>query len=245
MTDFALLHGGGQGSWVWDGTIAALAAQSGGTARCLALDVPGCGTKRTRDTGAIGFDEIAPELVAEIEAAGMRDVVLVGHSQAGSTLPAMAKLRPGLLRRLIYLTCTAPEPGRTSTELMGEGLHGASDTEVGWPVDPATHTYAQRFRAMFCNDMTDADADAFLARLGSDMWPMSAYSQREWTYDHLTAIPSTFILCLQDMALPPLWQERFAERFLAQRIVRLDAGHQAMNTRPQGLAEILLAEAAG
>ena len=152
-------------------------------------------------------------------------------------------MRPSLFRRVIYLTCTSPEPGRTSTELMGEGLHGASETEVGWPVDPATHTYQQRFSAMFCNDMSDADADAFVARLGSDMWPMSAYSQREWHYDHLAAIPSTFILCLQDMALPPPWQERFAERFLAKRIVRLDAGHQAMNTRPQALAEILLAEA--
>jgi pimeloyl-ACP methyl ester carboxylesterase len=245
MTDFALLHGGGQGSWVWDETIAAMQAQSGGTARCLALDIPGCGTKRARDTGAVAFEEIAPELVADIEAAGMRDVVLVGHSQAGSTLPGMAKLRPGLFRRLVYLTCTAPEPGRTSTELMGEGLHGQSETEVGWPVDPATHTIEQRLRAMFCNDMSTADADAFYAKIGKDMWPMSTYSQREWRYDHLIGAPSTFIMCLQDMALPPPWQLRFAQRFHAGRIVRLDAGHQAMNTRPQALAELLLAEAAG
>jgi pimeloyl-ACP methyl ester carboxylesterase len=245
MTDFAFLHGGGQGSWVWDETIAALLAQSGGTARCLALDTPGCGVKRGRDTGAIAFDEIAPELVGEIEAAGMGDVVLVGHSQAGSTLPGMAKLRPELFRRLVFVTCTAPEPGRTSTEMMGDGLHGQNENEVGWPVDPATSSLGERFAAMFCNDMAEAETNAFLAKLGKDMWPASTYQNREWSYDHLNAVPSTFVLCLQDQALPPAWQERFAARFSADRIVRLDAGHQAMNTRPQGLAEILLAEATG
>ncbi|MEO6716203.1 MAG: hypothetical protein ABIM50_03015 [Novosphingobium sp.] len=37
MTDFAFLHGGGQGSWVWDETIAAMKAQSGSAHRYLAL----------------------------------------------------------------------------------------------------------------------------------------------------------------------------------------------------------------
>ena len=35
--NFVFLHGGGQGGWVWDETIAAIGAQSGGAARCLAL----------------------------------------------------------------------------------------------------------------------------------------------------------------------------------------------------------------
>ena len=69
MTDFVFLHGGGQGSWIWNETLAALAQQSGGRARCHALDIPGCGTKRGRDTSAIAFDDIAPELIADIEAA--------------------------------------------------------------------------------------------------------------------------------------------------------------------------------
>ena len=60
MTDFAFLHGGGQGSWVWDDAIAGINAQSGGTARCLALDAPGCGTKRDRDTGEIPFADDCP-----------------------------------------------------------------------------------------------------------------------------------------------------------------------------------------
>ena len=248
MTDFAFLHGGGQGGWVWDETIAAMklqSAQTGASNRYLALDAPGCGAKRGRDTGAIAFAEIAPELVRDIEAAGLSDVVLVGHSQAGMTLPGMAEAAPSLIRKLVYVTCSAPQQGKTTIEKMGSGLHGAHPDEVGWPVDPEASTVEQRFRAMFCNDMNAADADAFLAKLGKDMWPAACYTQRDWRFDHLAAIPSTFVLCLQDMSLPPVWQERFARQLHCDRTVQLDAGHQAMNTRPHGLAEILLAEAAG
>ena len=64
MTDFIFLHGGGQGSWIWDETLAAMNQQSGGSARCLALDIPGCGTKRGRDTASMTFDDIVAELAA-------------------------------------------------------------------------------------------------------------------------------------------------------------------------------------
>ena len=41
-TDFAFLHGGVQGGWVWTETLAALALQTGGAfGRALALDIPG------------------------------------------------------------------------------------------------------------------------------------------------------------------------------------------------------------
>ncbi len=98
---------------------------------------------------------------------------------------------------------------------------------------------------MFCNDMTSEEGEAFVAGLGQDMWPMSSYGYADWRYDHLVGMPGTYVLCLRDQSLPPVWQERFAQRFHADRIVRIDAGHQVMNTRPQTLAEVLLAEACG
>lgn len=244
-SNFIFLHGGGQGSWVWDETIAALKRQSGGAARCLALDVPGCGAKRGRDTAAVEFDDIARELIADIEAADMPGAVLVGHSQAGMVLPRIAEFRPDLLSRLVYVTCSAPPAGMTVIERMGAGVHGQNAEEVGWPLDPASSTIEERYRIMFCNDMAPAEADAFLVRLGSDMWPTSSYTCRDWRYGHLGGIPSTFVLCLQDMVLPPIWQERFAKVLKTDGIIRIDAGHQVMNTRPQALAEVLLAEARG
>jgi pimeloyl-ACP methyl ester carboxylesterase len=238
MTDFAFLHGGGQGSWVWDETIAAMKQQSGGAHRYLALDAPGCGTKRVRETAAIKFAEITAELVADVEAAGMRDVVLVGHSQAGTSMPGMAALKPDLFRQLIFVSCVAPDPGLNTIEMTGKRIHG-----WGNPLTDDSLPMRERYRKMFCNDMAPAQAELFLDKLGPDGWPPSSYGETGWTYDHLADFPVSYVLCLQDAILPLAWQEFFARRMHASSMPRIDSGHQAMNTRPHGLAEILLAEA--
>jgi pimeloyl-ACP methyl ester carboxylesterase len=243
--NFALLHGGGQGSWIWAETIAALKAQSDGSANCVSLDVPGCGAKRARDTSAIEFDDIARELNADIEAAGMRDVVLVGHSQGGTVIPRMVELAPNLFSRLIYVTCDAPPPGIRVIKLMGSCLHGEREDRIGWPLDPKTTSLQDLYRVMFCNDMPPHQRDEFLAELDQDMWPLSSYTHQDWHYDRPASMPATYVLCLQDMSLPLGWQKRFAERLRVDRTLEIDAGHQVMNSQPQTLAKVLLAEVDG
>ena len=240
VTDFAFLHGGGQGGWVWDETITALRAQSGDAHRYLALDAPGCGAKRGRDTSEISFDAITTELVGDIEAAGLSDVVLVGHSQAGMHMPAMLAQRPALFNTLIFVSCIAPDPGLTTIEMTGNRIHGGKH-----PFNDQSLSLRDRYRAMFCNDMGAAQAESFLDKLGPDGWPRSCYAQTEWTYDHLADVPVSYVLCLEDAILPLEWQQHFAAQLHARSTPRIDAGHQAMNTRPQALAELLLAECCG
>lgn len=241
VADFVFLHGGGQGSWVWAETIAALGQQAGAASlRCLALDIPGCGVKRDEDTDAITFGAIIDELVAEVEAFASDPVVLVGHSQAGTVLPAMVARRPDLFARLIYVSCIAPQPGTAVFAAFCEQAEVSAGVrafmEQSLPFEECS-------RLMFCNDMTTKQTEAFLAKLGTDQWPPSVLDMSDWPYAHLAGVPSTYVQCLADEALPPNWQERFAGRLHASRVVRIDAGHQAMNTRPHALAEILLQEA--
>ncbi|MFT4048066.1 MAG: alpha/beta hydrolase [Solimonas sp.] len=245
----ALLHGGGQGGWVWDETLAALRLQTGahGTRdrlQTFALDVPGCGRKRGRDTTELGIDDIARELLDDLTDAGMDDVVLVGHSQAGSVLPRMAELAPQRIRHLVYVSCSIPLPGQTVLQMMGNGPHGSHTDEVGWPADPQTGEVRGRDPRPFRDDMRDGDTSAFLARLGDDRWPMRSYSETDWRTDHLGAIPASYLICLRDRMLPAAWQETFAARLKVRDRIYLDCGHQAMNARPQALAEILLRIAA-
>lgn len=232
---FAFLHGGAQGSWVWDSVIAQLERAGH---RCLALDVPGCGTKRGRDTGGIAFPDIVDELLGDIDAAGLSDVILVGHSQAGTVVPKMAEARPGLFRQLVYLSCSLPLPGQTIIEMIGTSLHGQNPDEVGWPLDPAESRDADRWEVMFCSDMDEATIAHFRANSSGHQWPMSSYAWRDWAYP-AAAAPSTYILCERDQALPPDWQEIFAERLHCSRTNRMDCDHQAMLTRPGELAGAL------
>ena len=237
--DYAFLHGGVQGGWVWDETIAALDSQTpGAPRRALVLDIPGCGAKRGRSTVGLGPDEVAAELIDEIVAAGLQRIVLVGHSQAGTVLPRLVELRPELFRRVVYVSFIAPLPGQTVLNFRQSGL-----PPLGHISDPPSDP-RQRFAAIFCNDMLDDQARNFLDRLGGDAWPDLMYQASDWRYEHLEKTPASYFICLRDAVLPTQWQEVFAGRLKTSRLVRLDAGHQVMNTRPHALAEALRHEAA-
>jgi pimeloyl-ACP methyl ester carboxylesterase len=231
--DYAFLHGGIQGGWVWQETLTALAGQTNHAfGSALILDIPGCGTKRGRPTDDIGPEEVARELLADVEAAGIKEVVLVGHSQAGTILPLMLEMRPRLFRRAIYVSCIAPPTGETVLE-FGRTLREG-------PVKDVQPDLA----ALFCNDMSSSDAASFLSRLGADQWPRRTYSESSWRYSHVGETPASYIYCLRDATVPLRIQEECARRLGASRSVRIDAGHQVMNTRPHALAESLRREAA-
>src|SRR2546425_6562265 len=143
--DYAFLHGGGQGSWVWKETIAALHRQADGKfGRALALDIPGCAEKRGRDISDLSPDDVAAELLADLERANMKEVILVGHSNAGTMLPRLAEKRPALFRRLVYVSCCAPLPGQNVLQMMGSSQHGSKDDEVGFPLDPKVHSHQEQ-----------------------------------------------------------------------------------------------------
>jgi pimeloyl-ACP methyl ester carboxylesterase len=183
--------------------------------------------------------DIVEELIADIRCSALSDVILLGHSQAGTILPKIAEAAPDLLSHLVYLCCSAPLPGQNILTMMGQGLHGEHADAVGWVLDRETVSKHELYRAMFCNDMDEAQTKAFMKRPSRDDWPMAANLATDWRYDHLANVPSTYILCERDNALPPEWQRRFAERLHCDTIFTLDAGHQAMTTQPKQLADLL------
>lgn len=242
MANIVFVHGGGQGAWTWDQTMAAIELQEPGAHRLFALDVPGCGAKRSRETDSIAFPEVIEELLVEIDAAGIEQAVLVGHSQAGTIIPALIERRPGLCLRAIHVSCIAPVKGMTVRE-TALALQSAPDAPLYGVFGNPEVSQREQYRGMFCDDMGPRQAEAFLDRLGKDVWPLSCAVWNDWSYDHLAAVPSTYVHCLEDRILPPEAQEAFAVRFRCDRVVRIDAGHQVQNTRPHALAEILRQEA--
>jgi pimeloyl-ACP methyl ester carboxylesterase len=234
-SNFIFLHGGGQGSWVWKETIDALELQAAGAhGRYLALDVPGCGSKRGQLTDVLGSRDVVADLLADIDKAGFKRPILVGHSQAGTMLPLLIKERPVFFRHVVYVSCLVPA-GKQN------GLSWIAEMPAGDSALLRNHTPGSRefFQSMFCGDMDRSYAESFLDKLGRDQWPASTYQMTGWSYAYLAGASSTYILCLRDTALPPSWQEVFAQRLQVKETVRIDAGHQVMNTRPHALAEVL------
>lgn len=76
-------------------------------------------------------------------------------------------------------------PGQSVIDQMGRGVHGQNSGEVGWPLDPDIYDREVQYPLMFCNDMNEAQTDAFMARPLDENWPLAVTYAAHWRYDHL------------------------------------------------------------
>ncbi|MDB5868489.1 MAG: hypothetical protein JWP96_821 [Polaromonas sp.] len=241
---FVFLHGGQHSSWCWDRLITHLAPTTLARQRVLALDVPGCGRKRWRAGAESTLLEVATELNAEIRAAGLGPVVLVGHSMAGSLLPHMAALAPELFRHLIYLAACVPRQGESVMDTLGSTLHGVNPGVVGWPLDPQSTSPQAMMTAMFGTGLDEATLQRLLAECAQDQWPVSLAAEPVMLDGRDLAIPSSYVVTLKDPILPVSWQGRFAERAGARAMYTMDAPHELFLSQPAELAVLLRSIAA-
>jgi len=87
VPDLVLVHGGAHAAGCWERTVAEQARQAP-ELRVLAVDLPGRGSKPA-DLTAVRIADYIDSVVADIEGAGLGDVVVVGHSLAGVTVPGV------------------------------------------------------------------------------------------------------------------------------------------------------------
>lgn len=107
MTTFALVHGGFHGAWCWE-QLSPLLQNDGH--RVVTMELP-------LEDSAAAFDDYADVVCAALEDCD-DDVVLVGHSYAGNTIPLVAAHRP--VRHLVYLCAMIPDVGRSLVEQLAD-----------------------------------------------------------------------------------------------------------------------------
>ena len=95
MTTFALVHGAWHGSWCWDRVVPELEARGHGV---VTVDLP----SQTATAGMTAYRDV---VLDALDGLG-EDVVLVGHSLGGITVPLVGAARP--VRRVVYLTPAIP-----------------------------------------------------------------------------------------------------------------------------------------
>src|SRR6267378_458729 len=109
MTTFALVHGAWHGAWCWE-QLTPLLQHAGHDV--VAMDLPS-------EDGAATFDTYADVVCAALDGRG-DDVVLVGHSYGGNTVPLVAARRP--LRHLVYLCAMIPDIGRSLFDQLSDDM---------------------------------------------------------------------------------------------------------------------------
>src|ERR1700722_5961869 len=95
-----LVHGGGLAADSWDLTVDAI-RQLAPELAVLAVDLPGRRAK-PGDLHTLTVFDCVESVVDDIERAGLDDIVLVGHSLAGLTVPGVVtKLGSSRVRELV------------------------------------------------------------------------------------------------------------------------------------------------
>src|ERR1700694_3387459 len=124
MTTFGLVHGAWHGDWCWQYLIPELEARGH---RAGAVDLP-------TDDPRAGAERYAAIVLHALDCFD-EDVVLVGHSLAGLTIPVVASLRP--VRHLVYLCAIIPRPRAAWDDVAAEqpafGHYEPSIPAVGHP----------------------------------------------------------------------------------------------------------------
>jgi Alpha/beta hydrolase family len=228
MATFALVHGAGHGAWCWERLIPRLEALGH---RALAMDLP-C---EDRAAGATRYAEVVDRAIGPAS-----DLVVVGHSLAGLTIPLVADRRP--VRRLVYLCALVPEPGRRLVDQLAanpEIYHAVLRAHPGRITDPDGTVWfrdAAAARDVFYQDCAPEDVSWAFARLR----PQAAAPRRE-TCPLATWPPveTTYILCREDRAVSPDWSRRVAKERLGIEPIELDGSHSPFLSCPSALAALL------
>jgi pimeloyl-ACP methyl ester carboxylesterase len=200
----------------------------------VAVDLPGRG-RRPAPLPEVTFSSCAEALKEEVDAAGFERFVLVGHSLAGCSMPAMVDLLSDRVSHLVFLACIVPEDGTACLDTLDPEVRAiASDSPQTRELGVLPREAAA---VMFGNDLDDDQFEWCVSRmvpeaprLVSDPVDLSPF---------LRPIPRTWILTLHDAVVPPAKQERFARNVGNTSIVRLDAAHMSMISRPAETAALL------
>lgn len=247
MADFLFVHGEFSGAWCWDAVIGLLEdalrereplLHEGFTpGRLVAVNLPGPGAQGDSRQQV----RLRHYVEAVVESArGLHQPVLVAHSAGAGVAAMAAPLMEQKPRRAVFLGGILPRnrrsllsafhlPARLTVEVMGLAP-GSWREGVRFP--------RQLFAWALTPDMDYPSASMVMGRSRPQpLWPL--LEPVEWE-PFRGLCPVTYLVLARDRFFPPHLQRGVAERLQAQEVVELDAGHYAMVTHPQEVAQVLL-----
>jgi pimeloyl-ACP methyl ester carboxylesterase len=227
-----LVHGAVHAADCWDPTVDEIRRLAPELA-VLAVDLPGRRGK-PGDLATLTIADWVDSVVADIESVGLDDIVIVGHSLAGITVPAVVtKLGASRVREMILACAFVPPEGSAVADTLAGPLAGLArrGAKRGTPgeLNPAMARFA------FFNGMPRAQRRFIAGRLCAESAriPAENVSRRGMPDD----VPRTWILTTRDRALSVKSQRRSVEAIGGvQTVIEMDTCHDLMVSEPERLA---------
>ena len=214
------------GAWWWSRVASILRADGVPSA---AVELPSCGEGDGRPgTDGPGLDADVEQLRRLLAQGG--PAVVVGHSYGG--VVATEAVRAGDAEHLIYISSFLPAVGESLASFGGPEPAPFLD----FTPDGTFGARPEQLRELFLQDCDGEAVDGAFARLTRQSAAAVAQPVGNAGWQHT---PSTYLVCAQDRATPPAVQRAQAAR--AGRVIELPAGHHPMLSRPQLVADAVLA----
>lgn len=226
MGTYGLVHGAWHDASCWE--LLTLELEQRGH-RVIAVDLP-C------DDPSATFSTYADVVVAALE--GQEDIVLVGHSLAGLTIPIAAATLP--VRRIVFLCALIASPRHSLVDQFEKnpemlfpdyqaGLSDADGSLRHW-ID------FEVAREILYGDCDEQTANAAFERLRPQA--LTPYVE-PCPLDELPRVERAYILCSDDRLVNPEWARRAASDRLGVEPVELPGSHSPFLSRPADLAHLL------
>ena len=235
-----LIHGAMHAGDCWDPTVNELCRLEP-ELEVLAVDLPGRRGK-PGDLLSASIDEWVASVVSDIENAGLDDVIVVGHSMAGLTVPGVvAKLGSERVRETIFAAAFIPATGGAMVDTVPGPL--------GWYARRNARRFIERgvpgtlptgwAKLAFCNGMTRSQRRFTAARFCPEaatvlLEPVDRSAMPD-------DVPRTWIIAARDRALSARTQRKcIATLGGVQTVISIDACHDLMISAPEKLATALV-----
>jgi pimeloyl-ACP methyl ester carboxylesterase len=231
-----LVHGGAHAADCWDLTIDEI-HRLAPELTVLAVDLPGR-RGQPGDLWTLTIADWVDSVVADIDDAGLNEVVIVGHSMAGLTVPGVvAKLGASRVREMILAAACVPPEGAAMVDVVAGpiALIARRSAKKGAPKELGKGIA----NFMFFNGVPRARRQFMAGRLYPDS---SRIPAERVSRPHMPdEVPRTWILTLRDRAHAVKEQLASIEAIGGvQEVIEMDTCHGLMVSEPERLAEILV-----
>jgi pimeloyl-ACP methyl ester carboxylesterase len=196
-----------------------------------APELPSCG-----ETG-VPADEQGPGLAEDV--AAVRDVltaseeptVVVAHSYGG-IVTAEAAAGVEAVHHLLLISSYLPEVGQSLSSFGGE------EPAPFLQIDPEGGTFTVRPDALADTFLQDCEPEIQGQAADRTAWQSLAVLGQPVQAAAWQHVPSTYVVCAEDLGTPAESQREFAAR--AGSVVELEAGHHPFLSKPAAVRDLIL-----
>lgn len=236
-----LLHGFPQDSGTWDAVVPLLHNEG---LRTLTFDQRGYGpANNPQAVRAYGIHNIAGDVVALLDTAGVEHAHVVGHDWGGAVAWHLAGASPERLHSATVVSTPHPAALLWSFTHSRQGLSSYYMAAFQLPRLPERFLASRLLRMYRTSGLPEHHATRYAARFadpatltGPMHWYRAALRSRATTRRSL--VPTTYIWGRNDFALGPAAAARTSAYVRSEyRFVEIDAGHWIPETEPAVVAE--------